>query len=124
MARALPASLLASAALLLVPGAALAQNAGTGQYKDPLAGPGGGTTHSTPSTSTPSTSSNATPGATASAAGATASDSSTATAGGEATAGGSQIPRTGFPVGLLMFAGALLLWGGVGLRRAAESSAR
>jgi len=119
MTRALLASLMAAAALAVAPAAALAQDAGGDQYKDPLdQGSGHHSTPSTPSTpsSPSSTASAAAPGSTASA----ASPATGTAAAASAQAGGpNEIPRTGFPVGFLMFAGALCLCGGLALRRAA-----
>lgn len=124
MTRALVASTLAAALLAVAPVAAVAQDSGGHQYDDPLAG-----TPSSPST--PSTPSTPSPGSTASAAGTgttsspgagttSSSTASTATPTAAATAAGKgEIPRTGFPVGWLTFAGFLALGGGFALRRAA-----
>jgi hypothetical protein len=112
------ASLLATAALAVAPAAALAQDAGGGQYKDPLTGGGG---HSTPAPTPGPTASaaNTSPGATAAAGSPSSSSSSSSSAKAGST---SAIPRTGFPVGMLMFAGALLLSGGLALRRVAGTT--
>jgi hypothetical protein len=121
MKRSLIASLVAAAALAAAPGAALAQDAGGSQYTDPLDQPG----HSNPPpTSSPSPS---TPAPSATSPRATASTGTTssgvpATAQAASTAGAGEIPRTGFPVGMLMFAGALCLSGGMALRRAAGTT--
>jgi hypothetical protein len=121
MTRALIASLVAAAALAVVPAAAFAQDAGGHQYDDPLAGTP--TTPSTPSTpSAPSTASTGTSGTAPSTSTASASTATTgATTSAAATAAAAQpgIPRTGFPVGWLGFAGFFALGGGFALRRAA-----
>ena len=123
MTRALMASMLATAALAVAPATALAQDAGGHQYDDPLAG-----TPSTPSTpSAPSTGSTASAGGTGTAPSSstgtttpsTASTSSATTTAAVTAAGTGEIPRTGFPVGWLTFAGFLALGGGFSLRRAA-----
>lgn len=108
------ATLLAAAALAVAPASSLAQDAGGGQYIDPLApghhsgsGPGPG---ATASASSPGTSG----------AGASAGSSSSSSSGSPSSAkaaGTGTIPRTGFPVGVLMFAGGLLLSSGLALRR-------
>ena len=111
-------SLFAAAALAVAPAAALAQDAGGGQYKDPLTGGGG---HSTPAPTPGPTASAGSPSSGASAAAGSSSSSSSSSS--SATAGTtSAIPRTGFPVGMLMFAGALLLCGGLALRRVAGTT--
>jgi hypothetical protein len=117
MKRASIASLVAAVALAATPAIALGQDAGPGQYTDPLEGnnpPSNPAPPSTPSSPSPGTAPS--PGATASAgspAGATASTQ---------VGGTNEIPRTGFPVGMLMFAGALCLCGGAALRRAAGTT--
>jgi hypothetical protein len=122
MMRALIASLLVTTAVAVVPAGAPAQDAGGHQYDDPLAGtpstpstptaPSSGTTASSGSTGTTSPSTGTVAPSTAS----TAATTPTATATGT---GAGQIPRTGFPVGWLTFAGFLALGGGFALRRAA-----
>jgi cobalamin biosynthesis Mg chelatase CobN len=128
MTRALVASTLAAALLAVAPVAALAQDAGGQQYDDPLADtPSAPSTPSTPSPpATGSTTSAGGTGTTSSSAGTTSGSStgtSTATAttatAATAAAGTGEIPRTGFPVGWLTFAGFLALGGGFALRRAA-----
>jgi hypothetical protein len=116
MTRASLVSLLATAALAVAPTVALAQDAGGGQYTDPLAGGGGHHSSSIPPGATASTNGS---GAlqSASAAGSTSSGSTSSKGSSAHAAGTSAIPRTGFPVGMLMFAGALLLCGGLALRR-------
>ncbi len=128
MIRAFLASLLAAAALALLPTVALAQDAGGNQYTDPLAGghtPGSHSTHtssgssggnSSGSSSGSSSSSSGT--ATASAQGTTSTGNGTATA----SASSSGLPRTGFPVGFLAFAGGILVSCGLGLRRVLPGS--
>jgi hypothetical protein len=95
-------STLIAAALLAAPGGALAQSAGDEQYQDPFGSdeprqsappPGGAPAQSQPSQ----------PGA----------ESQPA----QQEQGGSQLARTGFPVGLLAAGGALLLAAGLLLRR-------
>jgi hypothetical protein len=122
MASARPACVFVVVALAVGPTPALAQDAGGGQYKDPLANP-----TSTPHTSTPpppptSTSSTGGGPTALASAGSTASNGEAAADSGQPPAPG-EIPRTGFPVGLLMFAGALFLSGGLLIRRAAGSTA-
>jgi hypothetical protein len=122
MPRVLVALLIAAAALAVVPAAALAKNAGGTQYTDPLDTPSGQHSNPPPS-STPSTppSSASGPSSTATASASTTATSASASASTQAGTSG-EIPRTGFPVGLLMFAGALCLSGGMALRRAAGTT--
>ena len=126
MIRASLAALLAAAALALVPVAAQAQDAGGNQYIDPLAG---STTpsHSSHTSSGSSSGTSATNGAsgtssssgTSSGGGTTTSSGSTATASAATRSG---LPRTGFPVGFLSFAGAMLVSCGLALRRVGHST--
>jgi hypothetical protein len=122
MSRALVALLIAAAALAaVVPAGAIAKNAGGTQYTDPLdPGPG---QHSNPppqsTPSTPSTPSSASPSGAGTSPTATASAGTTAASASVQAGTSGEIPRTGFPVGMLMFAGALCLSGGLALRRAA-----
>ena len=111
MTRAFLASLLAAAALAVVPGAALAQDAGGNQYTDPLAG--NNTDTSTPTApSTPSASPSTTSGTQ------TTASSSESSAGADPNPG---IPRTGFPAGWLALAGVISIGGGLALRRIAAN---
>jgi hypothetical protein len=114
MTRTLLASLLAAAALAVVPAAALAQDAGGTQYTDPLAG--NPTTPSTPST--PSTSPSSTSQGTTSASNTSSSSSSS----GSAAGANPGIPRTGFPAGWLVLAGVISIAGGLALRRVTAST--
>ena len=114
MKRASLASLLATAALALVPAAALAQDAGGGQYTDPLAGGGGG--NNTPAAPAPTTTAQAPATSTAST---SASKSSTSTK--TAASADPALPRTGFPAGLLVFFGVISIGGGLALRRIAAN---
>ena len=107
------AAFLASAALLLAPGAALAQSGGAGdqQYQDPFSGQQSGSGSSSGSSSGGSGLSQSAP-------------SSTGTAGptvaqgtGAATAQGGQLARTGIDLRLLAGLGMLLLVTGIALRR-------
>jgi LPXTG-motif cell wall-anchored protein len=118
------AAVLAAAALALVPAAAVAQDASCSQYCDPLAnnhkppptrstGTGDGSSGRSP---TSSSGTGTSPG-TASASAAQPTQSST-TAAAPSKPG---LPRTGFPVGWLMLAGALFSSGGLALRRVSGS---
>lgn len=112
MTRASLASLLAAAALAVVPASALAQDAGGTQYTDPLAG--NPTTPSTPSTpSAPSSTASTNTAST------TSSSDSDSDSSGSANPG---IPRTGFPAGWLALAGVLSIAGGLALRRVAAGT--
>jgi LPXTG-motif cell wall-anchored protein len=113
--RALVATLVAAALIAALPATGLAQDAGSNQYQDPLAGEpgsggndsggggGGGGNGSAPPTRTQGVESD--------------SDSGTSAAG---TPARDQLPATGSDTWLLALAGALLLGGGLGLRRYAE----
>jgi LPXTG-motif cell wall-anchored protein len=105
---------LALALVLALPATALAQNAGDQQYTDPLApgesqGGGGGDGSGTPPGSTGSQGS----------AGSAQAQEPSASAQAQPTQGGdsSELPRTGFPAGVLALAGAGMLAGGAALRR-------
>jgi LPXTG-motif cell wall-anchored protein len=106
---------LALAALVAaLPAAALAQDAGSNQYQDPLAGEpgtgsdgnsgggGGGTTNPSPGSGTQNA--QADPGA----------------GGTQSAQPGDRLPATGVDAWLLALAGAMLLAGGLGLRRVAD----
>jgi hypothetical protein len=95
-------STLIAAALLAAPGGALAQSAGDEQYQDPF-GSNESQQSAPPSGSAPAQSQPSQPGA----------ESQPA----QQEQGGSQLAHTGFPVGLLAAGGALLLAGGLLLRR-------
>jgi hypothetical protein len=111
---------LVCAVLLALPASALAQSAGDNQYQDPFAG-------QAPSNSqpkqTPSTGSRAqvSPQSQSSAP-STASPS--ATAGQSQSTQGDALPRTGFPAGLPLVYGLVLLLSGVALRRGARPRIR
>jgi LPXTG-motif cell wall-anchored protein len=112
--RALVATLVAAALIAALPAAGLAQDAGSNQYQDPLAGePGSGNDDgssggnsgngNTPSPGTQGVQPGSGPGT--SAAGTPARD---------------QLPATGSDSWLLALAGVMLLGGGLGVRRLAE----
>lgn len=113
MLRALVATLAAAALIAAVPAAGLAQDAGSNQYQDPLAGEpgtgnsgggsGGGGSGNAPSAGTQNA--QAEPG------------SGTTTA---QTPSRDQLPATGSDSWLLALAGVMLLAGGFGLRRLAD----
>jgi LPXTG-motif cell wall-anchored protein len=103
---------LALAALVAaLPAAALAQDAGTNQYQDPLAGQpgtgsngnsgggGGGNTNPSPGSGT---------------------QNAQADPGTQPAQSGDRLPATGGDAWLLVLAGAMLLAGGLGLRRVAD----
>jgi LPXTG-motif cell wall-anchored protein len=101
---------LALALVLALPATALAQNAGDQQYTDPLApgepqGGGGG--------------SSGAPSGGGSTQGSAGDAQAQEPAAAEPAQGGdsSELPRTGFPAGLLALAGAAMLAGGAALRR-------
>ena len=120
MVRALLAAFAIASILAAVPVAASAQDAGSGQYEDPLAGQpgsgggggggggggnaggggGGGTANTTPS--------------------GTQNVQSASTGNTTAAANGSGLPATGVDAWLIALAGAMLLGGGLGLRRVAD----
>ena len=111
MLRALVATLVAAAVFAALPAAGLAQDAGSNQYQDPLAGEPG----STPSNSTPG--------------GGNRTNPSPGTQGTQQTQGSTpattaqtrnQLPATGSDSWLLALAGAMLLGSGLGLRKLAE----
>ena len=120
MLRALLVTFAVAGLLAAVPVAASAQDAGSGQYEDPLAGEpgsgggggggnsgggggggGGGNANTAPTNGTQGVQ-NATSGDTS------------------ASATGNQLPATGVDAWLIALAGAMLLGGGIGLRRAAD----
>jgi len=113
------AAFLASAALLLAPGAALAQSGGAGdqQYQDPFSGQQSGSGSSS-SGSSGSGSSSGGSGLSQSAPSSTGTAAPTVTQGtGAATAQGGQLARTGIDLRLLAGLGMLLLVAGIALRR-------
>jgi LPXTG-motif cell wall-anchored protein len=112
--RALLVTLALAALVAAVPSGALAQDAGSNQYQDPLAGEpgagnggngnnggGGGNANTTPS------------------AGTQGAQADTNTDGTQA-AQSDQLPATGTDAWLLALAGSMLLAGGFGLRRVAD----
>ena len=112
MLRALLATLVVAALIAAVPAAGLAQDAGSNQYQDPLAGEPGtksGTPNKAPSGggNTPS-------------AGTQGVQSGSGTDTSAADTSRDQLPATGSDSWLLALAGAMLLGGGLGLRRLAE----
>lgn len=95
-----------------VPAAAVGQDAGSNQYQDPLAGePGSNPSNSTPSGGGSNTApSNDTQNV----------QSETNADDTQAAQSRDQLPATGVDAWLLVLAGAVLLAGGVGLRRTVE----
>jgi LPXTG-motif cell wall-anchored protein len=113
------------ALVLAAPGAALAQSAGDEQYQDPF-GNDQEQPQPTPQPDTPSSSSDdagttaqATPTPAATAPAPTATTATTA----QASVGQEQLPRTGADAGLIALGGAVLLVGGVALRRRVSGDA-
>jgi LPXTG-motif cell wall-anchored protein len=111
--RAFLVTLAASALLAAIPVAAAAQDAGSNQYQDPLAGePGSGSGNSNGNSSgggngsAPSSGTQNVPSESSGDAGAAQSRE--------------QLPATGADAWLLALAGAMLLGGGLGLRRVAD----
>jgi hypothetical protein len=122
------ASLLTAVVVAAAPATALAQSAGGDQYTDPLSHqPSGSSSHTSSSggsnqTSTgtgSSGSSSSSSGTTGSGSSGTQASASTATGSTGTATSSSGLPRTGFPVGFLSFAGAILVSLGLGLRRVA-----
>src|SRR5215207_8618095 len=110
------ASVLALAALLAAPGAALAQGAGEEQYQDPFGGeePQAPPTPEPASTPAPAPAEPApAPAPAATAAPPAENAPAPAPAPAAAAGGGDELPRTGAPVGLVAAAGAALLGGGL-----------
>jgi LPXTG-motif cell wall-anchored protein len=112
------ASVLALAAVLAAPGAALAQGGGAGeeQYQDPF---GGEEPQEQPApepapTAAPAPAAPAPAPATT---GESAAESAPAPAPAASSGGGDELPRTGAPAGLVAAAGLALLAGGLLLRR-------
>jgi LPXTG-motif cell wall-anchored protein len=102
--------LVVAAAVMALPAVALAQSAGDNQYINPLAGGGGN--------SSKSGGGSGNSGAKGAASSGTAGNSAASTpASGTGSGQGNQLPRTGFPAGLLALSGAALLGSGVALRR-------
>ncbi|MEA2474635.1 MAG: hypothetical protein QOE06_2550 [Thermoleophilaceae bacterium] len=100
--------------MALAPAAALAQDAGSNQYQDPLAGqPGTGGHHGGGGGGT----SNVRPSSASQTQAAQSGNSSQTTRAAQA---GNQLPRTGVDTWLLALCGAMLLAGGLGLRRVAD----
>ena len=124
MIRAPLASLLAAAVVAAVPATALAQNAGGDQYTDPLSHqPPGSSSHNSTSGGSNQTSSGSSSSGSSSSSSGTSSTLSGAQASASTSSGttaSSGLPRTGFPVGFLSFAGAILVSLGLGLRRVAH----
>ena len=109
MIRTLLVSLAAAALLALAPAAVLAQDSGSQQYQDPLAGD---TPNPTPNTGGGGGSSGNRNSTAQTQAATTRSDS--------ASSNGSELPRTGLDALLLLLAGTALLGGGLALRRVAD----
>jgi LPXTG-motif cell wall-anchored protein len=108
--RTLLVSLAAAALLALAPAAALAQDSGSQQYQDPLAGD---TPNPAPNTGGGGGSSGGNRNSTAQTQAATTRSDS-------ASSNGSELPRTGLDALLLLLAGTALLGGGLALRRVAD----
>lgn len=108
---------LALAALVAaLPAAAIAQDAGGNQYQDPLAGEPGSGTDNGNGNSSGGGGGNTTPSS-----GTQGVQSDTgASDGTQAAQSRDQLPATGADAWLLALSGAMLLAGGLGLRRAAE----
>ena len=115
MLRALLVTLALAALVAAVPSGALAQDAGSNQYQDPLAGEpgaggggggnsggGGGNPNTTPSSGTQG------------------AQADTNTDGSEAAQSADQLPATGTDAWLFALAGSMLLAGGIRLRRVAD----
>lgn len=109
MTRALITGLLVAAALALLPSAALAQNAGSQQYTDPLSGSPKHASAQKPATPTTAQTT-------------TSSQAVQSTASSTPASSSSGLPRTGVDVVWLALTGVLLLGSGVALRRIAERS--
>jgi len=105
------ASLTAAALLALVPAAALAQDSGSQQYQDPLAG-------DNPNPTPRSTGNGSSPGNTQN----TTAQTQAAQTGSTNSASRNELPRTGLDAWLLLLAGTALLGGGLALRRAADQT--
>jgi LPXTG-motif cell wall-anchored protein len=114
-------ALLTAAFCLAGPAAALAQSAGDDQYTDPFGGSGGGQQEEPAATPepAPAPAGEPTPAPVAAAPAEPASAPGTSTPGETAAAGsgGTELPRTGAPTGLVVALGATLLLGGLLLRR-------
>jgi hypothetical protein len=106
------ASLATAALLALAPAAALAQDAGSQQYQDPLAGD----TNSNNSSGNGSGGGNTRPSNTGNAQAETDTGTETAAASNDG------LPRTGLDAWLLLLAGGALLGGGFALRRVADGT--
>jgi len=116
------AALILALALLAAHSSALAQSAGDDQYDDPFGGGGGGQQEEPAPAPEPTPAPAGEPAPAAPAPAATAEPTTdpgtpapaeTPAAGG----GGEQLPRTGAPTALVVGAGAMLLLGGLLLRR-------
>jgi hypothetical protein len=111
---------LVCAVLLALPASALAQSAGDNQYQDPFSG-------QAPSSSQPKQAPSAGGGNAGATAGATAQAAPASPAGATSQSQQSPaatLPRTGFPVGLPLAYGLVLLLSGVALRRGARPRIR
>jgi LPXTG-motif cell wall-anchored protein len=108
--------LLAAAAIAAAPATAFADGAADEQYQDPLTAPAPPKKANKKATTAPATAAPTTSAPAAAAAPAASSGSN-----GTAAATG-QLPRTGFPAGMVGLAGAAMAAGGLALRRRTASS--
>jgi LPXTG-motif cell wall-anchored protein len=125
---------LAALIFAAAPATAIAQNAGDEQYQDPFSnnsqsGGGGGSSNSGSSGSTQNSGSTGTTGSgvagTQAQLQATPSTSATSpTTSSQAAGSSGQLPRTGLDVGLVAALGAVLLLGGLALRRRSADARR
>jgi hypothetical protein len=106
-------SIVAALLLALVPATAFADGAGDQQYQDPLTAPATPKKVKKQAAATPVT----TAPATTSAPAATTAPASSSSTPPTASASQGQLPRTGFPAGLLGLGGAALVASGAALRR-------
>jgi LPXTG-motif cell wall-anchored protein len=113
--RALLLTLALATMVAAMPAAALAQDAGSNQYQDPLAGEPG----SSPNNSNPSGGGGGSGNAPSNGSGTQGVQADGAN-GTQAAQSRDQLPATGVDAWLLVLAGAMLLAGGLGLRRVAE----
>jgi LPXTG-motif cell wall-anchored protein len=123
---------LAALIFAAAPAAAIAQNAGDEQYQDPFGNPsqsgGGGSSNSGSSGSTQNSGSTGTTGSgvagTQAQLQATPSTSATSPTTSSQAGSSGQLPRTGLDVGIVAALGAVLLLGGLALRRRSADARR
>lgn len=104
---------------LAAPAAAFAQSAGDEQYQDPLAGSNQSQSNSGSGSGSSGSSGQGSSGSTSSQGSSSTGTGQSSSSSSSGSSGSPELARTGFPVGLPIAAGALLLLGGVGLRRVA-----